>query len=224
MRMILTGATGMIGGLVLRDALRRKEIEQVTSIGRRRAGLTDPRLREVLHDDFSDFRPIMDAFEHQDLAIFCLGAYTGSVSDRELRTITVDYLVAFARILYAKSPQAAFCLLSGMGADPSQRSRVAFARYKGMAESALMTAGFFRLHIFRPAYIYPVRPRQEPNVGYRMMRALYPLIRRIYPNVGIASDDLARAMLDAGIHGTGEHASPVLENRDIRHLAEKSHS
>lgn len=224
MRMILTGATGMIGGLALRDALSRPEIEQVTAIGRRTTGIADPKLCEVTHDDFTDFRGISDVFENQDIALFCLGAYTGAVSDRELRLVTVDYLVAFARILFAKSPQAAFCLLSGMGADPSQSSRVAFARYKGMAESALLTAGFPRLHIFRPAYIHPVRPRREPNLGYRVMRALYPLLRRVYPNVGVASDDLARVMVDAGIHGTGGHDSPIVENRDIRALAEGSRS
>jgi hypothetical protein len=76
------------------------------------------------------------------------------------------------------------------------------------------------VHIFRPGYIYPVTPRDEPNVTYRITRSLYPVLRRVYPNIGIASDDLARAMVYAGLHGTGTHAAPVLENRDIRVLAE----
>jgi uncharacterized protein YbjT (DUF2867 family) len=96
---------------------------------------------------------------------------------------------------------------------------MAFARYKGAAEKGLLRVGFSRVHIFRPGYIYPVTPRSEPNLGYRIMRALYPMIRHISPNIGIASDDLARAMVHAGLNGTAEHEDPVLENRDIRALA-----
>jgi uncharacterized protein YbjT (DUF2867 family) len=127
--------------------------------------------------------------------------------------------VAFAEALLAASPGAAFCLLSGQGADPSEKSRISFSRYKGMTENALLGMGFSRVHLFRPGYIYPVTPREEPNVTYRIMRRVYPAIRGIFPNLGIPSDDLARAMLHAGLSGTPGHASPVLENRDIRRFA-----
>jgi len=212
----------MVGGLALRDSLRRPEVTEVTSIGRRPTGVADPKLSEVLHEDFTDFGPAIDRFEHCDLALFCLGAYTGAVPDRELREITVDYTLAFADALSAASPEAAVCFLSGQGADPTGRSRIAFARYKGEAENALLRRGFPRVHIFRPGYIYPVAPRREPNFGYRLFRWLYPVLRHLYPNVGLASDALARAMVDAGLHGTPGHSSPILENRDIRALADRA--
>ncbi len=219
-RLLLAGATGMVGGLALRDCLGRPEVSRVTVIGRRATGIEDPRLREVRHDDFTDFGGAEAALANQDCALFCLGAYTGAVDDETFRTITVDYTVAFAEALRKESPDAVFCLLSGQGADPSERSRMAFARYKGAAENALLDMSFPRLHLFRPGYIYPVEPREEPNATYRLIRLLYPLVRRIYPNIGVASDDLARAMVDAALEGTGEHTDPVLENRDIRKLAE----
>jgi uncharacterized protein YbjT (DUF2867 family) len=109
--------------------------------------------------------------------------------------------------------------LSGSGADPTGRSRVAFARYKGEAEKALLAAGFPRVCIFRPAYIYPVEPRKEPNFSYRLMRALYPAFRVLFPNQMIRADDLARVMVDVAVRGTGERPSVVLENRDIRAMA-----
>jgi len=221
MKMLLTGGTGMVGGLALRDSLRRPEVTEITSIGRRPTGVEDPRLTEVLHQGFTDFGPVADRFEHCDVALFCLGVYTGAVPDREMREITVDYTVAFAEALYAGSPGAAICFLSGQGADPTGRSRIAFARYKGEAEEALLARGFPRVHIFRPGYIYPVEPRREPNLGYRILRWLYPAARRLYPNIGLPSDDLARAMVDAGLHGTPDHPSPILENRDIRRLADR---
>src|SRR6478672_5265206 len=96
-----------------------------------------------------------------------LGAYTGAVPDAELRKITVDYTVEFARVLYGSSPNAAFSFLSGNGADPTGRSRMAFARYKGEAEKTLLEEGFPRVYLFRPAYIYPVEPRKEPNFSYQ---------------------------------------------------------
>lgn len=218
---ILTGATGMIGGLALRDLLRRPEVSAVTSVGRRPIGFENVKLREITREDFRDYRDVAESFENQDLALFCLGVYTGTVSDDVLREVTLDYLAAFAETLHERSPGAAFCLLSGQGADPTGKSRFAFARYKGAAETALLDLGFPRVHVFRPGYIYPVVPRREPNLSYRIMRALYPVARLIYPDIGIPSDDLARAMVHAGLHGTPGDPSPILENRDIRELAGK---
>jgi hypothetical protein len=144
--------------------------------------------------------------------------YTGSLPNDEFRRITVDYTLAFATALYEKSPQAAFCFLSGHGADQTERSRAAFARYKGAAERGLLTLGFPRIHIFRPGYIYPVTRGKEANLVYTITRFLYPLLRRLYPNIGISSEGLARAMVLAGLYGTSENENPVLENRDIRSL------
>ncbi len=109
-----------------------------------------------------------------------------------MRKITVDYTVEFARVFHASSPAAAFSFLSGSGADQTEKSRMLFARYKGQAENALLAAGFPHLYIFRPAYIYPVEPRKEPNFSYRLMRAVYPAFRVLTPNLVIRADDLGR--------------------------------
>src|SRR6202043_4238068 len=102
----------------------------------------------------------------------------------------VDYTIEFARVLRGSSPDAAFSFLSGSGADPTGRSRMAFARYKGEAESALLRTGFSHVYIFRPAYIYPVEPRKEPNLAYRVLRTVYPMFRTLFPNQVIPADDL----------------------------------
>ena len=91
-----------------------------------------------------------------------------------------------------------------------------FARYKGEAEKTLLAAGFPRVYIFRPAYIYPVEPRKEPNFSYRLMRAVYPAFRVLFPDQVIRADDLARAMVEVVVRGTGERGGLVFENRDIR--------
>jgi len=215
-RLVIVGATGMVGGYALRHALEHPAVERVTAIGRRTLGISHPNLREVLHRDFADCSALAEALSGQDAVVFCLGAYTGSVSDAALRTITVDYTIEFARVLRANSPDVAFSFLSGSGADPTGRSRLAFARYKGEAENALHAAGFPRLYIFRPGYIYPVDPRREPSFSYRLLRAIYPAFRLVFPNQVIRSDDLARAMVDVAVRDTSQRTSAVFENRDIR--------
>jgi uncharacterized protein YbjT (DUF2867 family) len=217
-RLAIVGATGMVGGYALRCALDEPAVERVTAIGRKGLGISHPKLREVLHQDFGDCSTLAPALSDQDAAVFCLGAYTGAVTDVQLRAITVDYPIEFARVLRSSSREAAFSFLSGSGADPTGRSRMAFARYKGEAENALRTAGFPNLYIFRPAYIYPVEPRKEPNFSYRFMRGIYPAFRALFPNQVIRADDLARAMVDVVVGGMGVAPSMVFENRDIQAL------
>jgi uncharacterized protein YbjT (DUF2867 family) len=223
-RLVIVGATGMVGGYALRHALAHAAVAQVTSIGRRSVGISHAKLKEVIHQDFADCAALGAALAGQDAAVFCLGAYTGAVTDAELRRITVDYTVEFARVLRGSSPAAAFSFLSGDGADPTGRSRVPFARYKGEAEKALLAAGFPRLYIFRPAYIYPVEPRREPTLGYRVLRAVYPAFRRLFPNQVIRADDLARAMVAVVLDEAGGSRRLVLENPDIRELVDSPRS
>jgi uncharacterized protein YbjT (DUF2867 family) len=209
----------MVGGYALRYALENPAVTSVTAIGRKRVGISHAKLKEVLHQDFADCSALAETLVGQGAAIFCLGTYTGSVPEAELRTITVDYTTEFARVLRLSSPDAAFSFLSGNGADPTGRSRLAFARYKGEAEKALLAVGFPSVYIFRPAYIYPVDPRKEPNFTYRLLRTMYPLFRVLFPNQVIRVDDLARAMVDVVVRPTNKPQSVVLENRDIRAMA-----
>jgi len=214
-RLVIVGTSGMVCGYALRYALDNPAVKSVTSIGRKKLGISHPKLKEVVHQDFADCSALTEALSGQDAAVYCLGTYTGSVSDAELHAITSDYTIEFARVLRKSSPNAAFSFLSGNGADQTGRSRIAFARYKGEAEKALLVAGFPRVFLFRPSYIYPVEPRKEPNFSYRLIRAVYPLFRLLFPNQVIRADDLAWAMVNV----VGERQEPqglVFENRDIR--------
>ena len=99
---------------------------------------------------------------------------------------------------------------------------MAFARYKGEAEKALLGSGFPRLYIFRPAYIYPVDPRKEPNFSYRLLRSVYPVFQLLFPNQVIRADDLAKAMVDIAIRRGAGTEGVILENRDIRTMVDRS--
>jgi uncharacterized protein YbjT (DUF2867 family) len=221
-RLVIVGATGMVGGYALGYALEHPAVESVTALVRRNLGISHPKLREVQHRNFADCSALAEVLTGQDAAVFCLGAYTGAVSDTDLRAITVDYTIEFARVLRGRSPDASFSFLSGTGADPTGKSRAAFARYKGEAEKGLLAAGFPHVYIFRPAYIYPVEPRKEPNLGYRLLRWIYPLFQTLFPNQVIRADDLARAMVEVVVLGTEQ--GPIFENRDIRTMVESLHA
>jgi uncharacterized protein YbjT (DUF2867 family) len=221
-RLVLVGATGMVGGYALRYALQNAAVGSVTAIVRRKLDISHPKLQEVRHRDFADCSSLSQVLSGQDAAVFCLGAYTGAVSDAELRRITVDYTIEFARVLRGSSPNVAFSFLSGSGADPTGRSRIAFARYKGEGENALLAPGFPSVYLFRPAYIYPVEPPKEPNFSYRLLRAIYPAFQLLFPNQVIRADDLARAMVDVAVQGT-DRGAKVFENREIRAMVKRIH-
>lgn len=202
----------MIGSIVLRECLRSEDVAAVTSLVRRPSGIEHPKLEEVVHGDFSDLGQIKEHFVNKDIAHFCIGVYTGV--DKELfEEVTVNQPKAFADALKAGSPNATLCFLSGAGADQTEKSRMAFARMKGIAENYLISKELGGLHIFRPGYIYPVEKRKEPNWMYSMSRAIYPVMKFVMKNSSITSEELGKAMFKAGLEGT---AKTILENREIK--------
>ncbi len=208
---IIAGATGMVGSLILEKCLASDEVAQVVSMVRKKSSVDHPKLKNVIVTNFTDYSDHADMFKNIDAAYFCIGVYTGQVPDEAFREITVDYAVAFAEALKTNSPNANLCLLSGSGADRTEKSRTAFARYKGIAENKI-SAMDLPFYTFRPGYIYPVTPRKEPNFMYSLSRTLYPLIKLMGKNASIKSTELATAMFNVGMNG-GEQE--IFENRDI---------
>lgn len=216
---LIIGSTGMVGSLTLKEALRSSEVGKVISISRRSLGIENEKFEEVLCEDFLDYSSIKDKFQGIDIAYFCLGVYTGAVPRDEFRKITVDYTKIFADTLKEHSPNANFVFLSGAGADRSEKSKMMFAKDKGIAENYLLKSGFTHLFIFRPAYIYPVTPRVEPNLTYKITRFIYPLLKLLAPKSVVTSEHLAHAMFKVGLDG---FSKDTLENGDILGIELKS--
>lgn len=210
-RILIAGASGMVGGGILELALQSSQVAEVISLVRKKSGRVHEKLQEHVVPDFTSMEEHGELFEGVDVGHFCIGVYTGQVPDDLFKTITVDYAVAFAKMLKSRSPNARMCLLSGSGADRSEKSRTSFARYKGMAENRIVEMGG-TFHSLRPGYIYPVVSRKEPNLMYRISRALYPLLKLMGPKYSVPSTDLSKAMFLVGLHG---HKLEILENPDI---------
>ena len=211
---IIAGASGMVGSIILKHALSSDDVASVASLVRKSSGKQHPKLKEVIHKDFSDLNAVIAEFQNKDIAFFCIGVYTGTLPDNEFKEITVDQATVFGNALKDNSPNARLCFLSGQGADQKEKSKMAFARYKGMAENYLISLGLGDLLIFRPAYIYPVEKRTEPNMMYRISRKIYPLMKYLMPGSVITSEQLGEAMICAGMNG----GKLILENKDIKAL------
>ena len=212
MKALVTGATGMIGSLVLRHCLDSEDISKVVSLVRSPSGIDHHKLTETVVPDFLNLDKFGELLGGIEVVYYCLGAYTGSVDRETLRNVTVDYPDTLANLIVRTSPGVRFCLLSGAGADRTGKSRTAFAKDKGEIESRLSSKAMGSFHAFRPGYIYPVTPRTEPGIGYQAMRWMYPVIRLLGDGASIQSTQLAKAMFRVGLTG---HENEVLENRDI---------
>ncbi|MGD1892239.1 MAG: NAD-dependent epimerase/dehydratase family protein [Cyclobacteriaceae bacterium] len=210
-RVLIAGASGMVGKRILDKCLASPQVSNVVSLVRKESTITHPKLQEVLVADFKDYTSLIDYFERIDAAFFRIGAYAGQVSKSLFKEITVDYAVRFAAVLKDKSPDASMCLLSGSGADRTEQSGMALAKYKGIAENGISRLGL-QFYAFRPGYIYPVTPRKEPSIMYRLLRWFYPILKRLSPDSSITSEQLAQAMFNIGLHGANEE---ILENSAI---------
>lgn len=212
-KVVITGSTGMVGGILLKQCLENEIIGEVVSLVRKATGTKHSNLTEIVVNDFLNYDNYSELLKGVDIIFYCLGVYTGAVPAMDFRTITVDYPVALAKRIFLFSPDARFCLLSGQGADRTEKSNIMFARDKGAAENQLSAIGFKSFHSFRPGYIYPVTPRKEPNITYRISRIIYPIIKLLGGKFSITSTKLAAAMLHVGING---YSKEIFENKDIR--------
>jgi nucleoside-diphosphate-sugar epimerase len=214
-RILITGASGMIGGLVLQYALCDDSVDEVVCLVRRPLELTNAKINEVVVQDFLQLDNYTELDRPFDVIYHCQGVYTGNVTADELTKITVGYTQLLAKRLWPASKQSCFCLFSAMGADRSQKAKAVFARAKGAAEMRVKEQGFARFHCLRPGYIYPVTPRKEPSITYAFIRKLYPLIRILGPKYSVPSNELASAIYRIGMLGG---AQEIYENEDIRAL------
>jgi uncharacterized protein YbjT (DUF2867 family) len=220
MKVILFGATGMVGRGVLLECLDEPRITQVVAVGRSSCGVTHPKLREILHQDFLDYSSIQREFADAGACLFCLGVSSAGMDEARYRHLTYDLAVAAAKAILAASPQAAFCFISGQGADSTERGRIMWARVKGATENALLAMPFRGAYMFRPGMIVPMRGVRSRTALYRVfydiLRPLYPVFRRFAPGFVTTSVNVGRAMIEAAVNGSDQR---ILGNVEIDRLA-----
>ncbi|MFE6621105.1 NAD-dependent epimerase/dehydratase family protein [Streptomyces sp. NPDC057740] len=217
MRIIVFGATGMVGQGVLEACLRDEEVTDVLAVGRTPTGRSHPKLRELHHEDFTDFAAVQHQLVGYDACFYCLGTSAVGMSDADYRVVSFDFPLAAARALLTAAP-AAFCHVTGAGTDGTGKSRMMWARVKGETENALLELNP-RSYMFRPAFIVPLPGTKAKTKSYvllyRLVTPLYPLLRRLIPRYVTTSLQLGQAMLRATHHGSRRR---VLNTADINEL------
>jgi uncharacterized protein YbjT (DUF2867 family) len=216
MKVILFGATGMVGQGALRECLLDPEIERVLTVGRSKTGQRSAKLRELTLVDFTDFRPIEEELSGWDACIFCLGISSAGMSEGDYRRVTYDVTLAAARVLVRLNPGMTFLYVSGTGTDGSGRGRSMWARVKGETENALLALPFRASYMLRPAYIQPLEGIRSSTrwtrALYAVMGPAYLLWKALFPKYVTTTQELGLAMLDVAKHGTSKR---ILENEDL---------
>ena len=216
MKVILFGATGMVGQGVLRECLLDPVVEHVLAVGRSATGQTHEKLRELVRQDLLDYSAVENQLPGYDACFFCLGVTSAGMTERDYRRVTFDITMAAARTLARHNPQMTFIFVSGAGTDGTARGRVMWARVKGETENALRQLPFKASYAFRPGFIQPLHGIRSKTRLYRLayvlMGPLYPVLKALVPKYVTTTEQMGRAMILVALQGAPK---PVLESGDI---------
>jgi uncharacterized protein YbjT (DUF2867 family) len=228
LRVILFGATGMVGQGVLRECLLDPQVEAVLSVVRRASGPSlerrSEKVRELVTDNFYDLSRIEGEFAGYDACFFCLGVSSFRMKEAEYRRVTFNLTMVAARAVLRENsgPSATgltFIYVSGAGTDSTGHGRSMWARVKGETENALLGMGFQAAYMFRPGGIVPMHGIKSKTAMYRVLytalKPLLPMLLRMFPQYVTTTQQVGRAMLCVAKHGYPKH---VLEAVDIAAL------
>lgn len=215
MKVIVFGATGMVGQAVVQECLLEDRVTSVLIVGRSSAGVSDPKVEELIHGDFLDFSSVATELTGYDACFFCLGVSAAGMSEPAYRRVTYFMTMAAARELAERNAKMRFLYISGAGTDSTEHGRTMWARIKGETENAVLSLPF-EGYALRPGYIQPMHGVQSRNKLYRniyrVTGRLYPALARVAPKYFIASDELALAMINIAANGSEKR---ILESSDL---------
>ncbi|MBO7746791.1 NAD-dependent epimerase/dehydratase family protein [Paenibacillus sp. MWE-103] len=216
MRVIVTGATGMVGEGVLHECLLHPDVERVLVVGRRPCGVKHGKLKEIVHADLYDLSPVASELAGYDACYYCLGVSSVGMSEADYARVTHDLTLHAAELLARLNPGLVFCYVTGTGTDSSERGRSMWARVKGRTENALLRLPFKRAYMFRPGYIHPTKGLKNTHKYYRAFMWLYPVLRLLMPGGVVTLRELGLAMIRAA---RADFGPAILGSREIRELA-----
>jgi uncharacterized protein YbjT (DUF2867 family) len=216
MKVILFGATGMVGQGVLRECLADPGVERVLTVGRSATGQQHPKLQELVHPALTDYAAVEAQLTGYDACFFCLGVSSAGMSEADYRRVTYDIAVAAGRTLAARNPGMTLIFVSGTGTDSTGKGRSMWARVKGETENALLAMPFKAAYMFRPAFIQPMHGITSRTTLYRVLykglAPLFPVWKALFPKYVTTTEQVGRAMLQVARQGAPKR---VLENADI---------
>lgn len=215
-RVIITGATGMVGEGVLHECLQHPDVEKVLIINRKHVDLSHPKLEEIIHEDFFNLVPLENRLAGYNACFFCLGVSSiGMKADKYYR-LTYKLTLNFARMLLSSNSDLTFCYVSGSGTDSTEIGKSMWASIKGKTENHLLLLGFKDAYMFRPGFMFPTPGLKNTLKYYRYVNWLYPTLRKFFPKYVSTLKELGLAMIHSVSKG---YEKSILEVKDIVALA-----
>ena len=222
MKVILFGATGMVGQGALRECLAASDVERVVAVGRTPTGQQHPKLVDLVHAEMWDYTNVEAELTGYDACFFCIGVTSSGMAEKQYTHVTYDLTLAVATTLARLNPQMVFVYVSGAGSDSSETSRIMWERVRGKTENALLKLPFRGVYIFRPGMIQPMFGMKSKTTAYRwfytLTKPLLPLLRSMLPDQILSTPQMGQAMLNAVRFGAPKR---VLEAPDINALSRK---
>jgi uncharacterized protein YbjT (DUF2867 family) len=222
LKIILFGASGMVGQGVLRECLLDPDVESVLAVVRSPLGQhqgKEKKVREIIHSDFMDFSSVENQWRGYDACFFCLGVSSFGMSEKDYAHVTKDFTLAAAEPLSRLNPNMTFIYVSGTGTDSSERGRIMWARVKGETENLLLRLPFKGVYMFRPGLIQPLHGIKSKTVLYRILYLLMgpfiPLLKSLFLKTVTTTEQVGRAMIRIAKQGAPKR---LLENIDINAL------
>jgi uncharacterized protein YbjT (DUF2867 family) len=219
MKAILFGATGMVGQGVLRECLLDAGVESVLAVGRSPTAQQHAKLREIVHDNFTDFSAIESQLTGYDACFFCLGVSSVGMNEERYRHLTYDITLAAATALSKLNPGMVFTYVTGRGTDSTEQGPQMWARVKGKTENDLLKLPFKAAYMFRPAGIQPLHGIKSKTAWvqaiYVVAAPLLTWLNRVTPKYMTTTEQLGHAMIKVARDG---FPKPVLESEDINRV------
>lgn len=220
-KVIVTGATGMVGKGVLLECIDSKLIDKILVVGRNPNTVKDDKVEEVLVEDFFHLESIEENIKGYDACFFCLGTTSFGLPEAEYSRITFDITTHFAQFYLKQNPGSIFSYVSGAGTDGSKKSRIMWVRVKGNTENALLDMGFKKAYMFRPGYIHPMRGIQSKTAWIRVLYALFSpiyLLLKHIPGAATSTENVGKAMIQTI---NSDYPNSFLGNKEINKVAAK---
>jgi uncharacterized protein YbjT (DUF2867 family) len=216
MKIIITGANGMVGSEVVTQAIHNNAITAITLIARKALPINHSKVTTVIHSDFMNYDSLNKVFAQHEACIWCLGISQMQVKEPEYIKITYDFTIAAAAAMLKFNPAITLLFLSGAGADSTEKSKTLFARVKGKTENELQKMNFKKLYIARPGGIRPMNGKENAAWFEKLLIPIYPVFEMLFPKQFIKSTELAKAMLNITVKGSNQL---IHENVDLQKLA-----
>ena len=220
MKILILGATGMLGHGVLQECLAAEDVQQVVTLGRTSVSMQHAKLLDLVHQNLFDLAAIESQLSAFDACFFCLGVSAYGMTEAEYSHLTYDLTISVANTLSHLNPQMTFIYVSGEGTDSSEKGKSMWARVKGRTENALLQLPFNAVYLFRPGIIQPVHGMHSKTRLYRLFykvtQPVLPVLRRLFPDLILTTKVIGQAMLNAARKGSGKQ---VVNSKGINHLS-----